>query len=150
MSGFVVMVPLVAGWPVFVAAAAAAGAVMGLKAMEKGSLREDNSVSEVEIGLPANYSLSSAIDEGESMQLEGNGFSVIFEKTGRGDCIMRVYGQNKTKGQLETLGKELINGIAQQYAYQKLTAELKKKGFQVSKEEVSADKTIHLTVNRWK
>ncbi|MBF0406814.1 MAG: DUF1257 domain-containing protein [Candidatus Riflebacteria bacterium] len=150
MSGFVVMVPVIVGWPAFVAAATVAGIAYGMSRVGSDQMTEVNSECEAEIPLSSNYALADTIDEGESVCFQGNGFSVVFEKTGRGDCQMRVNGVNKSEAELEFLGKNLLNGIAQQYAYQKITAEMKRKGFAVTKEEVSEDKTIRLTVSRWK
>ena len=63
---------------------------------------------------------------------------------------MRVEGKGKTDAELEALGRDLINRVAQQYAYQKLSAELKKKGYSFVQENVEEDNTIRLTVRRWK
>lgn len=153
MSAFVVLVPVMASWPVFAAAAAAAGAAMGLqiaKGMASGIEAHQEEETCVDVAVPNSHALAGSVDEGESMTLKGNGFSVFFRKTGRGDCEMRVEGKGKSKAELETLGKQLLNKIAQQYAYQKVTAEMKKRGFQVVQEKVDEDQNIKLTVRRWK
>jgi len=149
MSGFVVMVPVIAGWPVFAAAAVAAGALMGMRLLDGVAARQAQEEEDcLEVGMPGNYALADAVDEGESLTLQGNGFTVVFKKTGRGDCVMDVRGRNKTKAELESVGKELLDRIAQQYAYQKITQELKKKGFQIAQEKVDEDRTIRLTARR--
>ena len=152
MSAFVVLVPAVLGGPAFAAAVAVAGAAMGLRVMAAaGQFQQDlqeDAEGKVDVGLPKNYALADSIDEGESMTLEGNGFRVAFVKDGRGDCSMRVEGKGKTDAELEKLGRELLNRVAQQYAYEKITKELKKRGFNLVQEKVEADQTIRLTVRK--
>ncbi len=153
MSAFVVLVPVMASWPVFTAAAAAAGAALGLQmakglaGVQKAQAEQENSV---DVAVPHSHALAGSIDEGESLTLKGNGFSVFFRKTGRGDCEMRVEGAGKSHEELEKMGKQLLNKIAQQYAYQRVTAEMKKRGFQVVQEKVDEEQNIRLTVRRWK
>ena len=149
MSGFIAMVPVIAGWPAFVAAAAVAGGALGLKVLTESEVLAGSEIEQqVEVDMPQSHKLAESIGEGDTLRLQGNGFTVEFHKTGRGDCQMRVCGKNKSDAELETLGKDLLNRIAQQYAYQKITQELKKKGFQVAEEKVEQDRTIRLTVRR--
>jgi hypothetical protein len=44
----------------------------------------------------------------------------------------------------------LANRIAQRYAYSKTLAELKRKGYQITKEEKQKDGTIKLVAQRWR
>jgi len=123
--------------------------VLGLKIIseaESGSVIEQD--QQIEVDMPQSHKLGESITEGDTLKMQGNGFTVEFHKTGRGDCQMRVCGKNKSDAELEQLGKELLNRIAQQYAYQKITQELKKKGFQIAEEKVEQDRTIRLTVRR--
>ena len=98
--------------------------------------------------MPKNYALAESLDEGESMTLAGNGFKVCFVKDGRGDCMMRVDGHGKTEQELEKLGRNLLNRVSQQYAYEKITKELKKRGFNLVQETVEENQTIRLTVRK--
>ena len=151
MSAFVVMVPMLMGGPAFVAAAAVAGAALGLSAVGSLTAEDESKVDQetsVEVGVPNSHGLASTVDEGDFLTLEGKGFQVMFRKTGRGECLMRVDGKGKSKAELEVLGKDLLNRIAQQYAYEKLSKELKKKGFKVVQEKVEQDRTIRLTVKK--
>ncbi|HOY68159.1 MAG TPA: DUF1257 domain-containing protein [Candidatus Ozemobacteraceae bacterium] len=155
MSAVVLMVPAMASGPVFAAAVAVAGAAIGLKTVAALMDRTGNAVTTqnaagVDVQVPNAHALAASVDEGDILPLEGNGFRVTFSKDGRGNCSMRVEGQGKTDAELEALGRELINRAAQQYAYQKLSAELKKKGYNLVQEKVEEDKTIRLTVRRWK
>jgi len=155
MSAVVFMVPAMAGGPVFAAAVAVAGAALGLKAvgMLLDGQRHSNSADEVtgvDVQVPNSHVLADTVDEGDVLPLEGSGFKVTFAKDGRGGCSMRVEGKGKTDAELETLGRDLINRVAQQYAYQKLNTELKKKGYTLVQEKVEEDQSIRLTVRRWK
>jgi len=153
MSAVVFMVLALAGGPVFAAAVAVAGAAVGLKAVSllADRQRQGATVDEsVDVQVPNSHALANTVDEGDILPLEGNGFKVTFAKDGRGNCSMRVEGKGKTDAELEALGRDLINRVAQQYAYQKLSAELKKKGYSFVQENVEEDNTIRLTVRRWK
>ncbi len=44
----------------------------------------------------------------------------------------------------------LANRVAQRYAYSKVTEELKRKGYQIAKEEKQKDGTIKLVAQRWR
>jgi hypothetical protein len=44
----------------------------------------------------------------------------------------------------------LVHRIAQRYAYSKALEELKRKGYQIAKEEKQADGTIKLVAQRWR
>jgi len=46
--------------------------------------------------------------------------------------------------------KALANRVAQRYAYSKVTQELKRKGYQIAKEETQKDGTIKLVAQRWR
>jgi hypothetical protein len=48
-----------------------------------------------------------------------------------------------------TKGKALAGQIAQRYAYSKVIAELKAKGYAIGKEEKQRDGTIKLVASRW-
>jgi hypothetical protein len=47
-------------------------------------------------------------------------------------------------------GKALAGRIAQRYAYSKVTEELRRKGYQVAKEEKLADGTVKVVLARWR
>ncbi len=47
-------------------------------------------------------------------------------------------------------GKALAERITQRWAYAKITEELRRKGYQIGKEEKQLDGTIKLTASRWK
>jgi len=44
----------------------------------------------------------------------------------------------------------LANRVAQRYAYSRVLDELKRKGYQIAKEEKQKDGTIHLVAQRWR
>jgi hypothetical protein len=47
-------------------------------------------------------------------------------------------------------GSALFRRIAQRYAYSRVTAELKSKGYKIAKEEKQKDGTIKLVAQRWR
>jgi hypothetical protein len=47
-------------------------------------------------------------------------------------------------------GRALAGRVAQRYAYSRVTEELKRKGYQVAKEEKLADGTVKVVLSRWR
>jgi len=66
----------------------------------------------------------------------------VDEKTGRATFVGHD-GRNKR-------ATALVNRIAQRYAYSKTLEELKRKGYQIAKEEMQKDGTIKLVAQRWR
>ena len=116
MSAFVIMVPAVMGGPALTAAAAVAGAALGLKMLQGAAAESETGLraeNGVDVNVPNSHALADSVDDGDFLVLKGNGYTVRFVKSGRGDCRMVVTGEGKSKAELKTLGTELINKVAQ-------------------------------------
>jgi hypothetical protein len=50
---------------------------------------------------------------------------------------------------LRELGEELSQAVVQKYVYQKITDEMRARGFVVVEEETTAENAIHLRVRHW-
>jgi hypothetical protein len=49
-----------------------------------------------------------------------------------------------------TRGKQIAQSVAQRWAYARVTEELRRKGYQIGKEEKQPDGTIKLVASKWK
>ena len=77
------------------------------------------------------------------------GVTVTFSRDARGKASLCVTGNGQSREELEALGKELSQAVVQQYVYQKLTDEMRSRGFIVVEEEASEDRSIRLKVRHW-
>jgi len=69
---------------------------------------------------------------------------VIDAKTGKSGYIAHDCKSGGTKG------KALATKVQQAYARSRALEELRRKGYKVTKEDVSADGTIHVVAQKWK
>jgi len=60
-----------------------------------------------------------------------------------------VIGQGQDADALRALGEELSQAVVQKYVYQKITDEMRARGFVVVEEETTQDRAIRLKVRHW-
>ncbi len=151
MSVVFVIVPSVAlgGWPLLMAAIAAACSALGYHVL-RGE-RERIAASKVDEGVSLTLSaqaLSDALEREETVTVVQGDVTITFYKDPRGRVTMHVNGKNKTEAELREIGQTVMNRILQQYAYQRVMQELEKRGFVVVKEEVDENQVIRIRVRR--
>jgi hypothetical protein len=66
----------------------------------------------------------------------------VDQRTGRASFVTREKDPRR--------GTALANRVAQRYAYSRVMEDLKRKGYQVSREEKQPDGTIRLVAQRWR
>jgi hypothetical protein len=76
-------------------------------------------------------------------------------RDGKGAAVgVKVDGQSGTATfvghDAEGRARALAHRVAQRYAYAKVTQELKRKGYQIAREEKQPDGTIKLVAQRWR
>ncbi len=148
MSVIIAITPILisAAWPLVAAAAAAALSEYGYRETESAPLAETTCV---EVALEKNAELAAAVGRGESKTFVNGDMTVALRRDGRGNLSLRIDGKGKSARELEALGREMVGRIVQQYAYQRITAEMGNKGYGTVNEEKAADGTIRLTLRRW-
>lgn len=152
MSVCFVVVPLItaAGWPIFAGAAAAVAASMGLRALKSGLRQKVQETRRpVALELENVESLGAAVRDDDSLSFGDGVIRVTVAKDARGKCTVHVSGEGKTDDELRALGSTFLKKVMQQYAYQRVAAELKKKGFTIVQEEVSPQETIRLRFRKF-
>jgi hypothetical protein len=158
LSAFFCVIPVVAaGWPIFSAAATAAAAALGYKAIEtigevavNAKTKSQAKESGVEIAIGNSQPLADSLKRGESMKFEKSGVVAEIKKGVRGELSLCVEGEGKSKVELEKAGKALLDMITQKYVYSKVMTELKKAGFTIANENVGQEGEIRIQVRKWK
>jgi len=154
MSGIFVVVPILAAAPVVLSATAAVAAAMGFSMVRQGAeeletLFRETGEAVVEFDLAEARGLENLLREQGGIKLEREDASLCF-LPGKGRVKMLVRAKGRASSQeLEALGREVLDGITQQYAYHQVVSELKSRGFSKVEESREDDGTLHLRLRRW-
>ena len=140
----VILPVAVAAWPIIATAAGAAAAAMGFAAA--GTKSSAKPMMEVELQAPTEESVSAEMGLGEELVFAREGCEVIFARDARGQVSVRVRGEGKTEAELREIGKQMSEGLVQQYAYHRIITELKERDLNVVGEETAEDGTVRLQV----
>lgn len=156
MSCAILIVPAVmAAWPVLLPILTAAAAACGYVSAERAEARErvrgrrrGKSADEVEVSLEQSEVLAEAMQRDTTFTASKGDIRVTVSRDIRGQLRVSASGANVAKDVLRREAETLTNSIVQQYAYHKLMTQLKERGFQVTRESVTEDRRIRLTVRR--
>jgi hypothetical protein len=160
MSCSFIVVPLIVAagpvaWPLISAAIVGASAALGYQAVrvveghESGEFIDDGDFTlGVDLVMDDSKVVCDALMRGESFLLRKEDITARFRINGRGCCTVHVEGPNTSIAELENAGRELMGRVRQQFAYAKVMADLEQRGFQITKQEVSEDRTIRVRVRR--
>ncbi|MBF0118418.1 MAG: DUF1257 domain-containing protein [Desulfobacterales bacterium] len=142
----------VGGWPTFCAAASVAAASLGFKLLKNKSISPIKEIEQekvVELNIENSQVLTDSIRPDEELIFGKGNLKIHIYKDPRGECALHVSGKGKTDKELEEEGTKLINKIKQQYVYQKVTQELKKKGFSINQEELTKEGKIKISLKKF-
>ncbi|MBF0225483.1 MAG: DUF1257 domain-containing protein [Desulfobacterales bacterium] len=149
---FIISSAVVAGWPTFCAAAGVAAASLGFKILKDENMYQATEVNvekKVELDIEGSEVLTDRVRPDDEMIFSKDDIKVHIYKDPRGRCAMHVYGIGKSDEELKEQGTHLIHKIKQQYAYQKVTQELKNKGFSITQEELTQEGRIRLSLRKF-
>jgi len=158
MGAVCVLTPVViAAWPVFSAAVAAAATSLGYSVVAEGvdrinqSLKENQAAKNTQVQLEiANSELvTGQLGRDQHICVTRGGVTVTFTRDARGRAKLCVTGTGQTHEALRTFGEELSQRVVQRYVYQHVMDELRAQQFVVVEEEIQADQAIRLKVRRW-
>jgi hypothetical protein len=153
MSVVMVIAPLVsASWPIISMAACSAASSFGFTMLKKE--HEDRSQQRApeemaEMELENSEVFKESLRNDKQMVFKKDDIKLTFYADEHGKYMLRVKGATKTKAQLQQIGKEMMNRFTQQYAYNKVVSELKRKGYAVAAEEILENKTVRVVVRRF-
>ncbi len=155
MSVVFVVVPAVsAGWPAIAAAVAATCAALGYTA-RRADQRQREEVPRraerrrIELEMSNAEVIGEALAREQQMTVEKEGVVATFSKDARGSLRLHVDGE-RSREELTAIGQELLNGVRQQYASEKVKGELLSQGFVLVDEHVDEHQNIRLSVRRFR
>ena len=152
MSAICVLTPIVIGsWPMIASAVAGVAASMGFSVIagertERREEREARGRTRLEMDVPNSEVLAESMDEGQKICIVREGVTIEFGRDERGACTVCVSGENLSKKQLKAIGEEAAGRVVQQFAYNKLMTELRKRNYDVVQESVQEDDAIRVNV----
>jgi parvulin-like peptidyl-prolyl isomerase len=158
MSAVCILTPVVvAAWPAFSAAVAAAATSLGYSVVAEGVDRinqalQENKVTqrnEVELEIANSELVTEQLGRDQQIRVTRGGVTVTFSRDARGRARICVTGTGQTDEALRAFGEELSQRVVQQYVYQRLMDELRARNFLVVEENVETDQAIRLKVRRW-
>ncbi len=155
MSAVCVLTPLViAAWPAFSAAVAAAAGSLGYQVVaglneEAQRIASINNATSVQLEIAHSEVVTSQLARDQKITVMRNGVTVTFSRDVRGRASLCVTGEGHSKEELKAIGEELSQTVVQQYVYQKLMGEMRSRGFIIVDEQTSEDRSIRLKVRHW-
>jgi hypothetical protein len=152
MGATLVLVPVViAAWPAFSAAVVAAAASLGYHVSKEAAQAREapHATGAVNIEIARSEVVTNQLGRDQRLSVTREGVTVVFSRDARGKASLCVTGTGQTAEELRALGEELSQAVVQQYVYQKLTDEMRARGFVVVEEEKTAERAIHLKVRHW-
>lgn len=155
MSCVCILTPVViAAWPAFSAAVAAAATSLGYTIIEEGiSQRQETKVSTTERGVQLEIEQSEIVTNqlgrDQRIKVMRGGVTVVFERDARGKASICVTGPGHSDAELRAIGEELSQRVVQKYVHRRLLDEVRARGFNVVEEEVDENNAIRLKVRHW-
>jgi hypothetical protein len=156
MSAVSILTPVVvAAWPIFTAAVAAAATSLGYtvvaESMDKlgQATNEKNVAKQVELQIANTELVTGQLGRDQRITVSRNDVTVTFSRDARGRAQVCVNGAGQPEEALRALGQELSQSVVQHYVYRKLIDECRARQFIIVEEEVEADKSIRLKVRQW-
>jgi hypothetical protein len=159
MSAVCILTPVVvAAWPAFSAAVAAAATSLGYSVVAEGIERVNEEFgvkkkvanqTQVELEIANSELVTGQLGRDQRISVTRGGVTVTFSRDARGRAKICVEGAGHTDEALRAFGEELSKSVVQRYVYQRVMDELRTHQFSVVEEEVEADRSIRLKVRRW-
>lgn len=156
MSCVCILTPVViAAWPAFSAAVVAAATSLGYQvateaaATSKTGTTPAKGARNVHLEIENSEVVTNQLARDQRIVVTKGGVTITFSRDVRGKASLCVTGEGHNQEELEAMGRELSQGVVQQYVYQKLMDEMRARGFNVVEEETNADRSIHLKVRHW-
>ena len=151
MSAVCVLTLIIIGsWPIIASAVTGVAAAMGFSiassAEQAESRRKTSQQNQVVLEVPNSEIVAESIEDDESLVLVREDVRIVFRRNANGTCSACISGQGRSKAELESIGQEVTGRVVQQYAYNKLITELKRRNYSVVDEHVQEDESIHVRV----
>lgn len=153
MGATLILVPVVvAAWPAFSAAVIAAAASLGYHVAAesaKGHASAKKQIESVNLEIERSEVVTNQLGRDQRLSVSKEGVTVTFSRDARGKASLCVVGHGHDAESLRALGQELSKAVVQRYVYQKITDEMRARGFVIVEEETDQERAIHLKVRHW-
>lgn len=153
MGATLILVPVVvAAWPAFSAAVIAAAASLGYHVAAetaKGHAPAKKQTESVNLEIERSEVVTNQLGRDQRLSVSKEGVTVTFSRDVRGKASLCVTGHGHDAESLRALGQELSKAVVQKYVYQKITDEMRARGFVIVEEETDQERAIHLKVRHW-
>ena len=158
MGAVCVLTPVVvAAWPVFSAAVAAAATSLGYSVVAEGVDRINQSLqqnqtsekSQIELEIANSELVTGQLGRDQQIVVSRGGVTVTFSRDARGKASVCVTGPGHSDDELRVIGEQLSQRVVQKYIHQRLMDEIMARQFVVVEEEVDENQAIRLKVRHW-
>jgi hypothetical protein len=155
MSAVCILTPIaIMAWPAFSSAVIAAAGALGYQLASEMNRQVSaghfsKTAGAVQLEIARSEVVTDQLGRDQRISVTRDGVTITFSRDARGKAALCVTGNGQNEETLRALGEELSRGVVQQYVYQKLTAEMAARGFNVVEEEVNEDRSIRLKVRHW-
>ena len=156
MSCVCILTPIViAGWPAFSAAVAAAATSLGYSIVKEGmhehrqSQLSQTDTKAVELEIEQSEIVTSQLGRDQCIKVTRGNVTVVFSRDARGKASICVTGPGHSEEELRTLGEELSRRVVQKYVYNRLIEECRSRQFNIVEDEVDENNAIRLKVRHW-
>lgn len=153
MSSICILAPaIIASWPAISAAVVGAAASLGLTAVEEAKALSHHKVApkrhSVEVELEDSEVVGETLSTREQMMFAKDDIQVRIYRDERGQCRVCVDSDIRSKEELRLFGEKVAGKITQIFVYNKVMTELKQRDFNILKNEMAQDETVHIHVRR--
>jgi hypothetical protein len=153
MSCVCILTPvIIAAWPAFSAAVAAAATSMGYAIVDHGiqtQITAETGQQEIQLEIEQSEIVTGQLGRDQQICVTRNGVTVTFSRDARGKASVCVTGEGYTEEELRALGEELSGRVVQTYIHQRLLEEIRARQFVVVEEEIDENQAIRLKVRHW-
>lgn len=132
-------------WPLLATAAAAAASSLGFVGVGAST---DTAVSANEVTLEGVTctEIASTVATGDAVVFRNADVVLTVARDAAGRLTVKAASEERSKAELEAIGRDMVGRLMQQYAYHRIVTELKSRNLNVVEEEVDADGTVRLQV----
>lgn len=155
MSCVCILTPVViAAWPAFSAAVAAAATSLGYTLVEESIHQSQNNITEqgerkVNLEIDQSEIVTSQLGRDQRIKVIRGNVTVTFSRDARGKAAVCVTGPGHSDEELRAIGEELSQRVVQKYVHRRLMDEIRARQFVVVEEEVDENQAIRLKVRHW-
>ena len=154
MSAVCILTPVViAAWPAFSAAVAAAATSLGYtivtEGIKQGQEARNTNERAVQLEIEQSEIVTNQLGRDQQIKVTRGGVTVVFSRDARGKASVCVTGPGHSDEELRALGEELSQRVVQKYVYNRLIEECRTRQFNIVEEEVDENQAIRLKVRHW-